>query len=93
MTGFLEFIPIEFSGMSVLTALVFFFLFTGIVIYCRWIQNKIQTYDNFIINMNIDLTDMKVDIAETAVTTKNIEKTLYDLSNRVIELLLERQKK
>ncbi len=43
--------------------------------------------------MNIDLTDMKVDIAETAVTTKNIEKTLYDLSNRVIELLLERQKK
>lgn len=93
MSGFLEFIPIEFSGMSVLTALVFFFLFTGIAIYCRWIQNKIQTYDNFIINMNIDLTDMKVDIAETAVTTKNIEKTLYDLSNRVIELLLERQKK
>ena len=93
MTGFLEFIPIEFSGMSVLTALVFFFLFAGIAIYCKWIQNKIQIYDNFIINMNVDLTDMKVDIAETAVTTKNIEKTLYDLSNRVIELLLERQKK
>ena len=93
MTGFLEFIPIEFSGMSVLTALVFFFLFAGIAIYCKWIKNKIQIYDNFIINMNVDLTDMKVDIAETAVTTKNIEKTLYDLSNRVIELLLERQKK
>jgi len=83
----LNFIPIENRDMSIFTALIFFFLFAGMVVYCRWIQDKIKTYDTFITNMNLDLTDMKVDIAETAVATKNIEKTLFELSNRVIEML------
>lgn len=58
---FPDFIPVEFEGVSIITALVFVFLFAGWRIYYLWDVREHTRIDNEF-NDKIEETNSKVDL-------------------------------
>lgn len=58
---FPEFIPIEFEGVSIITAVVFVFLFAGWRVYYLWDVREHTRIDNELCD-KIEVTNDKVDL-------------------------------
>lgn len=80
---FLNFIPIENRGMSILTALTFFF--AGVGIGFMWsvmkrefkrINKELERHDTKLEERSMDIAEMKTDIALTRQSIQNIEEIL-----------------
>ena len=88
-----DFIPIEMEGMSVITALCLFFIVIGEIVLFKWVFHMCHEHDITIEKVKADLTEMKVDVAETNVSVKGIEKSLVDItksSRHVADMLMKR---
>lgn len=87
-----DFIPIEMEGMSVITALCLFFIVVGEIILFKQVFLMCREHDMTIENVKSDLIEMKIDVAETNISVKGIEKTLVDITKsnrRVAEILMK----
>lgn len=74
---FPDFVPVEFEGVSIISAVVFVFLFTGLGIYYRWdIREHFRINQNInqqkdILNEKLEDTNEKVDILFSKVNETN----------------------
>lgn len=81
---FPEFVPVEFEGVSIISAVVFVFLFTGLGIYYRWDTREHTRIDHSIYhqkdilddkiedtNEKVDLLFVKVDETNRNLSTMN----------------------
>jgi hypothetical protein len=82
-TEFLNFIPIEYRGMSILTLLVFCFCFIGFGVYSGMVKREITRLDTDIAEQskrissgNNSINDMKTDVALLLQSVTRIEKML-----------------
>jgi hypothetical protein len=80
---FLNFIPIEYRGMSILTLLVFCFCFIGFGVYSGMVKREIARIDTDIEEQckrittgNDSINDMKTDVALLLQSVTRIEKML-----------------
>lgn len=88
-----DFIPIEMEGMSVITALCLFFIVVGEIILFKQVFCMCHEHDVTIENVKSDLTIMKIDVAETNVSVKGIERSLAEITKsnqRVFEMMVKK---
>ncbi len=78
-----EFFPIEFRGMSIITAVSFFFI--GIGVGFMWsvmkrefkrINKELDRHESKLEDRNKDISEMKTDIALTRQSVQNIEEMI-----------------
>ena len=88
-----DFIPLSNDGMSVITAICLFFLTSGFLFLLKQIIRKTNDHDKIIEGIKMDLTEMKIDIAETSVIVKGIDRSLSEISNankQITQILLRK---
>ena len=94
-------IPIEYSGMSIITVIVFFFSAIGFGAVLKWIcerfdkqDKRISEHDTFVEEVKEDLADNRVQYAEmngaiqqTRMIVDRIDKSVSDIAETNIKLL------
>ena len=94
-------IPIEYSGMSIITVIVFFFSAVGLGAVMKWIcerfnkqDKKIAEHDKFVDDVKNDLADNRVQFAEmngviqqTRMIVDRIEKSVSDIKSTNTKML------
>lgn len=94
-------IPIEYSGMSIITVIVFFFCAVGGGMVLKWIcerfdkqDERISEHDRFVEEVKDDLADNRVQFAEmngviqqTRMIVDRIDKSVSDIAKTNIKLL------
>ena len=82
-----DFIPINMTGMSIFSAIFFIIIGVGF----KWLYDRSIIQDNKIETINKNLNNMNVDIAETKVIVQSIKESMGDLAGanqRIIQTLL-----
>lgn len=94
-------IPIEYSGMSIITVIVFFFSAVGFGAVLKWIcerfdkqDERISEHDKFVEDVKDDLADNRVQFAEmngviqqTRVIVDGIDKSVSDIKTTNTKML------
>lgn len=89
-----EFIPVEKEGMSVITALIFFFASLGALALINWVKDRLNTHDEILekhdktfeqvkdelIKNRIQYTKMEGTIEKTQIIVDRIDKSLSDIA-------------
>ena len=83
-----DFIPIENDGMSVITAIVLFFLITGGVYLAREFAKSLNRHDKSITNLKVDIAEMKGDVKETRSIMTRIESGITEMQKTYQAVLL-----
>jgi cell division protein FtsL len=78
-----SFIPINLDGMSIFTAITFFFVFIGAGVMVNYmkqeltrINDEIQKHEKKLGETQVDISEMKTNIALTLQTVTRMEKIL-----------------
>ena len=94
-------IPIEYSGMSIITAIVFFFSAFGFGVVIKWMcdrfdkqDEKIADHDKFVEDVKEDLADNRVQYAEmngaiqqTRMIVDRIDKSVLEIAKTNTKML------
>ena len=81
-----DFVPIENAGMSVITAIVLFFLITGGIYFVKEFSKngrerdkRLNNHSDIITEIKIDIADMKGDVKETRSVMDRFESSITDM--------------
>ena len=89
-----DFVPIEMSGMSVITAMALFTLISGGVFVYRTVSAKLSDHDKMIDNIKTDLNKINISLAEIKVIVHSMDDNMSNMANinkEAMKLLLERK--
>jgi len=102
---FPDFVPVEFEGISVISAVIFVFLFAGWGVYCRWdirehfrIDNRIDSQNTNLnekigdTNEKVDLLFEKMDESNRNIASMNTNIAAISEAVEWIKKYMERQK-
>lgn len=83
-----DFMPIQNDGMSVITAIVLFFLISGGIYLAREFSKSLNKHDDSINDLKVDIAEMKGDVKETRSGMNRVEKSISEMQKTYQAVLL-----